>query len=241
MSTVDRPQPRVLPPLEAGQRLDQPTFHERYAAMPEGTWAELVGGVVYMASPLSDEHGDVDHASRLGRSTPRFTPGLEATNVSTILGETPRSSPISQLRIPEELGGLARVVDGYVIGPPELVIEIGKSSRSYDLGAKKDDYEKAGVLEYLFVGIEPDEVRWFVRRDGRFEEMAPGEDGIYRSEVFPGLWLDPKALFDEDLDGLIAALERGLATPEHAAFVAELADARPGVERRLSGGRGRAP
>ena len=34
MSTVDRPQPRVLPPLVAGQRLDQPTFHERYEAMP---------------------------------------------------------------------------------------------------------------------------------------------------------------------------------------------------------------
>ena len=51
------------------------------------------------------------------------------------------------------------------LGPPELVVEVGKSSRSYDLGAKKADYERAGVLEYLFVGIEPDEVRWFVRRE----------------------------------------------------------------------------
>jgi Uma2 family endonuclease len=154
----------------------------------------------------------------------RSTPGLASSaNVTTQLGDDVETQPDSQLRIPEKLGGQTRIVDGYVTGPPEFVIEIGKSSRSYDLGPKKDDYEKAGVLEYLFVGIEPDEVRWFVRREGRFQEMAAGEDGIYRSEVFPGLWLDPRALFAEDLNGLIAALERGLATPEHAAFVDWLA------------------
>ncbi|MBV8678664.1 MAG: hypothetical protein JO355_15990, partial [Planctomycetaceae bacterium] len=50
------------------------------------------------------------------------------------------------------------------------------------------------------------------------------EDGCYHSEAFPGLWLDPRALLDDDLDGLMATLERGLATAEHAAFVARLAD-----------------
>ena len=34
MSTVERAKRTTLPPLEAGQRLDQPTFHERYEAMP---------------------------------------------------------------------------------------------------------------------------------------------------------------------------------------------------------------
>ena len=225
MSTVDRPQTQVLPPLEAGQRLDQPTFHERYAAMPERTRAELVGGVVFMPSPLRDAHGEIDR--NIGGWLflyKRFTPGLRSpNNATTILGDDVEVQPDCQLRIPEELGGQARVVGGYVTGPPELVVEVGKSSRAYDLGPKKGDYEKAGVLEYLFVGIEPDEVRWFVRRDGRFVEMAAGEDGIYRSEAFPGLWLDPKALLEEDLIGLTAALELGLATPEHAAFVAELA------------------
>ena len=231
MSTVDRPQTRVLPPLEAGQRLDQPAFHERYAAMPDSTRAELVGGFVFMASPLHDLHAETDR--NLGGwlfHYKRFTPGVRSPNNATaILGPDVEVQPDSQLRIPEELGGNSRIVDGYVSGPAELIIEIGKSTRSHDLGPKKGDYEKAGVLEYLFVGIEPDEVRWFVRRDGAFQEMSAGEDGIYRSEVFPGLWLDPKALFEEDLNGLIAALERGLATPEHAAFVALL-------EARKAGG-----
>jgi hypothetical protein len=49
---------------------------------------------------------------------------------------------------------------------------------------------------------------------------------LYRSTVFPGLWLDPQALLKDDIDIVVKALERGLATPEHAAFVQRLAAAR---------------
>jgi hypothetical protein len=66
---------------------------------------------------------------------------------------------------------------------------------------------------------------WFVLREGRHVEHPPAPDGLFRSEVFPGLWLDAAALFANNLDGLMAGLERGLATPEHAAFVARLAGA----------------
>jgi Uma2 family endonuclease len=227
MSTIDQPEPRVLPPLIAGQRLDQPTFHERYEAMPPGTWAELVGGIVYMPSPLRNDHGETDLSISywIGHYK-RFTRGLRGgTNVTTILGGPREVQPDQQLRIPVELGGLTRLVDGYVTGPPELVVEVARSSKPFDLGVKKGDYERAGVPEYLFIGLEPEEVRWFVRRGGRFAELPPDPDGIYRSEVFPGLWLDAKALFDDDLDRLIAVLDQGLATPEHAAFVARLAEA----------------
>ncbi len=86
------------------------------------------------------------------------------------------------------------------------------------------------MREYVVVALEPDEVFWFVRREGRLVALAPGDDGIFRSEVFPGLWLDPAALFADDMERLINMLERGLATPEHAGFAAELsarARARP--------------
>jgi hypothetical protein len=63
--------------------------------------------------------------------------------------------------------------------------------------------------------------------------LRPGPDGIYRSKIFPGLWLDPQALFADDLDRLIEVLEQGLATPEHEAFVAKLARAkRKGLDAR---------
>ena len=231
MSVVERPERLAPPPLVAGQRLDQVTFHERYEAMPPETRAELVGGVVYMPSPLRDSHGETDKdvSYWLGHYK-RFTRGVRSPNNVTVkLGPKGESQPDTQLRIPAELGGQSHLdAGGYITGPPELIVEIGLSSRRFDLGPKKDDYERAGVLEYLFVGLAPNEIRWFVRRDGRFVELPPGPDGILRSEVFPGLWLDPRALFFEELDGVIAVLERGLATPEHAAFAARLAGANPG-------------
>lgn len=230
MSTVDRPESKVLPPLVPGQRLDRATFHERYAAMPPNTRAELVGGVVYMPSPLSYEHGapDADLSYWLGHYK-RFTRGLGAAANATVQFENyGEPQPDLQLRIPEELGGQSRIEGGYVVGPPELIVEVSKSSRKYDLGPKKADYERAGVREYVFVGLDPQEVRWFVHRDGRFDELPPDINGVVRSDVYPGLWFDSKAFFAEDMERLIATLERGLATPEHAAFVARLGQARKG-------------
>jgi Uma2 family endonuclease len=231
MSTVERAKRRAIPPLEAGQCLDQPTFHERYEAMPPNTRAELVGGVVYMPSPLSADHGEPDNdVSGWLFHYKRFTPGVRSPNDATvILDQWGEPQPDCQLRIPAELGGQTHLDEnGYITGAPELVVEIARSSRSYDLKQKKADYERAGVAEYLVVELDPNRIHWFVRRGTRFAQLQPGPVGVYRSKIFPGLWLDALALFSEDLDRVIKVLEQGLATPEHAAFVAKLAAARAG-------------
>ena len=88
---------------------------------------------------------------------------------------------------PQALGGQTRIEQGYIVGAPELVIEIARSSRSYDLNEKKAEYARAGVREYVVVELDPDRVHWFILRDGRFRGFARRRDGIYRSEVFPGL------------------------------------------------------
>lgn len=223
MSTIDR-RTTSPPPLVAGQRLDRPSFHARYAAMPPGTRAELIGGVVHMPSPLGSDHGLTDRSVSywLGHYE-RFTPGTSgANNASVFLGALGEPQPDGLLLILPEFGGRSRIEGGFFAGAPELVVEVARSSRNIDLGAKKADYERAGVPEYLVVAREPDEIFWHVLRDGRYALSPPGADGLYRSEVFPGLWLDPRALFARDLDGLAATLDRGLATPEHAEFVAGL-------------------
>jgi Uma2 family endonuclease len=122
-----------------------------------------------------------------------------------------------------ECGGRTQADRRFVQGVPELLVEIADTSRYTDLGPKFDDYERVGVLEYVVRAIEPDEVLWFVLRDGRLTDLPPGPDGIYRSEVFPGLWLDPQALLLGDTRRLRAVVEMGCATPEHAEFVARLA------------------
>ncbi len=67
-------------------------------------------------------------------------------------------------------------------------------------------------------------IDWFVLRGGRYERLARPADGILRSEVFPGLWLDATALLADDLRGVLAVLSRGIASPEHAEFVERLGD-----------------
>jgi hypothetical protein len=125
-----------------------------------------------------------------------------------------------------KLGGQTRVDEqGYLKGAPEMVVEVARSSRSYDLNQKKDDYERVGVREYVVVELKPDSVHWFIRRGKRFQVLRPDRGGIYRYEVFPGLWLDAEALFAEDLDRLMQVLNQGFATPEHADFAAKLAAA----------------
>jgi Uma2 family endonuclease len=226
MSTVRRPPTKLMPPLKNGQRLDQPAFHKRYEAMPPDTRAELIGGIVYMPSPVSGDHGEP--ASDVGGWLFLYktaTPGVRSPSDTTvILGADSEPQPDNQLWIPAELGGQVTLDrHGYVTGAPEMVVEIARSSRSFDLNEKKADYERAGVLEYVVVEVDPDRIHWFVRRENRFEKLASGQDGIYRSEVFPGLWLDARALFSEDRRKLIAVLNRGLRTRAHAAFAAELA------------------
>jgi Uma2 family endonuclease len=215
--------------LEAGEQLDQPTFHERYEAMPPETRAELVGGVVYMPSPVSDDHAEPDNdISGWLFQYKLLTPGVRSPNDATVkLDRLGEPQPDCQLRIPAELGGQTSLdEDGYITGAPELVVEIARSSRSYDLNEKKADYERAGVLEYVVVELGPNRIHWFIRRGNRFEDLPPGDDGIYRSETFPGLWLDADALFAEDRPRLIRVLKRGLRTAEHTAFVARLAAAK---------------
>jgi Uma2 family endonuclease len=214
-----------MPPLEEGDHLDQKTFHERYEAMPEGTRAELIGGIVFMPSPLKRRHSRMHiHILRWLATYEESTPGTEAhDNASTILDEQNEPQPDACLLILPPGKGQTRDEDEYIVGPPEWIGEVASSSAAIDLHRKRDAYEHAGVKEYVVVIVRQQQVVWWVNQGGRFEELAPGADGIYRSEVFPGLWLDPAALLRQDGPGVLEVLRQGLATPEHQAFVARLA------------------
>lgn len=214
-----------LPRLEAGDHLDQATFHKRYKAMPPGFRAELIEGVVIVPSPLSPEHG-VFHALIVGWLTNYWiaTPGTEARdNATAILGDASEPQPDAALIIDPACGGqTGHLEDGYATGPPELIVEVASSSASIDLHAKRRDYERQGVLEYIVVVVRQGVIRWFVLRDNVYEEIAVDEHGIFKSTVFPGLWLHAEALLQ--LDGLkvMDVLRQGMATPAYAAFVRRL-------------------
>ena len=239
MATVENPEakttpdadlldPEGFPWLENGERMDQKTFHERYPRMPPGFKAELVEGIVYvMPSPLRLRHGRNDfELSGCLFLYKAATPGTAGqNNTTTILGDESEPQPDSALLILQEYGGQSRDGEGdddYTYGAPELIVEVAYSSRSLDLHGKLRDYERAGAREYVVFDLRLRALRWYVLRDGKFEPLPPDPDGIFRSRVFPGLWIDPIALAAKDSAALVATLQRGLASPEHAAFVGEL-------------------
>jgi Uma2 family endonuclease len=223
--SAQRTTQETLPPLEPGDHLDQKTFHERYEAMPPGTRAELIGGTVFMPSPLKRPHSRAHGLLYTWVSGYEdATPGTEShLTATTILDDEAEPEPDVGLLIVAPNHGQTREEDGYIVGAPEFISEVASSSEAIDLHGKRDDYERTGVREYVVVALRQQRVYWFVRRDNRFVEMQPGADGILRSEVFPGLWLDPAALLRGDRRRVLEVLRQGLATAEHAAFVARLA------------------
>jgi Uma2 family endonuclease len=228
MATVSGPTPQTdLPELHTGDRMTREEFHRIYEQMPEGFRAELIGGIVYVASPLQLRHG----TNHLPLGTLFFTyegntPGVESgDNTTILLGEEGEPQPDLFLRILPEYGGQSRTTaDDYVAGAPELIAEIAHTNRAIDLHAKRDDYTRYGVCEYLVVCLRENRLRWFDLRAN--QELQPDADGVFRIRTFPGLWIHGEALLAKDYHRLMAALQQGLAMPEHAAFVSRLAAAR---------------
>jgi len=133
------------------------------------------------------------------------------------------SQPDALLLIDPTRGGQARFSpDDYIEGAPELVAEVASSSVSYDLHAKLHAYRRNGVREYIVWRVLERTIDWFVLRAGQYEPLPMDANGLVRSEVFPGLWLDPLALVRGELATVLAIVQQGLGSPEHAAFVARL-------------------
>jgi Uma2 family endonuclease len=192
---------------------------------------ELIGGIVFMGSPAKRRHGrSTKLLVRWLDEYEEATPGTEAyDNTSNVLSDEDEPQPDACLVILPEQGGQTRDEGDWLAGPAELIGEIASSTESYDLHGKKHAYEKAGVKEYLVVVLRQKRVHWSINRQGQFVDLPVDAAGILRSETFPGLWLDPVALLANDRQRLLEVLRQGLATSEHAAFVARLA-AKKGLE-----------
>jgi Uma2 family endonuclease len=215
-----------LPPLEPGDRLTREEFERRYEAMPLLKKAELIEGVVYMPSPARfRRHGKPSrHLSTWLGTYEASTPGVEgADNTTARLDLDNEPQPDVLLLIDPDCGGQAKVsTDDYIESAPEWVGEVAASSASIDLNTKLHVYRRNGVREYLVWRVLDGDVDWFVLRGGQYDRLAADASGILRSEVFQGLWLDVKALVRRDLARVLAVLQQGLASPEHASFVARL-------------------
>jgi Uma2 family endonuclease len=227
-------------PLRDGMRMKQPEFHRLYGECPNDVKFELIGGIVYMAAArLRRSHSAYD--GELGFLLERYrrtTPGTEVLhNATTILGDESEPQPDLGMRILPEYGGQStNTDDDYVDGAPELLVEVSITTQRMDLRLKRADYEREGVCEYLVLDGERREIHWFNFREGG--SILPNRQGVYRSRVFPGLWIDGPALLAQDSARLEKSGMAGLASREHAAFVKRLEATRRRLARHKDESRG---
>jgi Uma2 family endonuclease len=193
---------RPVPSLENGDHLSAREFLRRYEAMPEVKKAELIQGIVHMASPVRlDLHGKPDALIQgwlcvYAASHPEAT---HATNVTVRLDSDDVAQPDAVLFLDAVHGGKAAVDEsGYLSGAPELVVEIAASSVSRDAREKLVSYRRAGVAEYLLWRVLDEEIDWFLLEEDEYRPIQP-EEGLLRSRVFPGLALPVAAALSGDL------------------------------------------
>jgi Uma2 family endonuclease len=196
------------PVLESGDHLSRPEFHRRYCARPDIKKAELVEGVVFVASPVSARHGrpHADVMRWLGTYCDTHPDLNLYDNVTVLLdGDNEVQPDVCLWR--EEPGGPHLNDDYYIEGAPQLVVEVAASSASYDLHEKLRVYRRNGVPEYIVWRVLDEQLDWFRLQEGEYVKIAPDADGIIESAVFPGLRLAVSNLLVGDLAGVRAALE----------------------------------
>lgn len=223
------PRKAAAPPLQPGDRLSREEFERRVEEMPESAKVELIDGRVYMPPPAYEEHHGSPHmaVNFFIASYWMTTPGvIAADNSSLRLDMKNLPQPDTYLRILESHGGrTCRTKAGYIEGAPELVVEVAASSVSYDLHDKLEAYRRNGVNEYIVWRTYENAINWFVLGSARYKPLLPKSNGVLCSKVFPGLWLDVPALLRLDLARVRDVLAQGVASSEHADFVAKLASA----------------
>ena len=224
-TTETIPQQKVSP-LKDGERLTREQFHERYLAMPHIKKAELIEGIVHMPSPVSSGFHGTPHISLSGwvYTYIAHTPYLEGGDDASVFFDGDNEfQPDVHLRIEPEAGGHSWLnEDSYLVGAPELAVEVSGTTKSIDLGKKKQVYQRSGVKEYLVWRVRDDEVDWFGLEKGQFVPLKSDKKGLLKSEFFSGLWLDVPALLANDKLKVLETLHEGLESKEHAEFVASL-------------------
>jgi Uma2 family endonuclease len=176
--------------MSRAARLAPYTFEDFCALVKDGEKADLINGVIYMASP---DNTDANRLSVwLGGLIDLFVEEKElgaiyASRVAFRLGEKNGPEPdIAFVRTDR----LHLVERGFVQGGPDLAIEIvSPESEDRDYVKKRKQYEEAGVPEYWIVDEMENQVTLLrLGKDGKYREVRPRK-GVLTSKALPGFWL----------------------------------------------------
>lgn len=174
------------------------TFDDFCVLVKDGQKADLIDGVIYMASPENIDSNllevwllrlisDFVEERSLGQ--------VLVSRVAFRLGEHQAPEPDISFVRTERLHLLHR---GYVEGPPDLAIElVSPESRERDYERKREQYRRAGVTEYWIVDEMEQRVTLLrLTTSGAYREVRPRK-GVLHSEALTGFWLRPEWLWQQ--------------------------------------------
>lgn len=181
---------------------DRVSFEEFLEWLDEDTHAEWVDGEVILKMPVSVEHQKVN--SFLYQI-------ISAWMNYHQLGETYHPPLLVRFTLPDGKR-VAREPDIVVIlnsnpgafteqyfeGVPDLIVEVvSPGRRNVDRLTKFEEYESAGVPEYWVIDPERRYAEFFqLDESGAYRIALSGSEGVYRSRVLEGFWLEVRWLWE---------------------------------------------
>lgn len=192
----------------AEKRTDYVSYEAFLAALGE-THAEWVDGRVIFMSPASDRHQDL--VRFLTAVLSHFTEVYDLGVVRPAPFQM-KLSPDGPGREPDVLfvakANLGRLKKNRLEGPADLVVEIiSPESRARDRGEKFYEYEAGGVREYWLIDPDRQQAEFYRPDERGIYQPVPLQEGIFESQVLPGLRLEVAWLWAEPLPPLLSILK----------------------------------
>lgn len=204
LSSIEQPVPRkTRQPSRKRVTLDA------FLNSPDETFSEWVDGEVITLS-VTDRHQDM---AEFLAALLRFV--AEAHDLGVV-----RTAPFAMKLVTRPSGrepdvvfvaneNRKRITTQFLEGPADIVIEIiSPESRTRDRRDKFFEYAQGGVKEYWLLDYERKRAEFFqLGEDGTYYAMPVSEEGVFRSELLPGFWLQIEWLWQEPLPKLMTVLK----------------------------------
>jgi Uma2 family endonuclease len=185
------------------------TYDDFCALVREDQKADLIDGVIYMASPENIDAHDLFGwlYSVMRFFVRRRTLGrVFGSRVACRLDEKNAPEPDILFVARRNANRLER---GGVKGPPDLAVEIvSPESVERDYTTKRIQYERFGVREYWIIDEALKKVTLLrLNRHRTYREVIPRE-GVLHSQVLMGFWLDPNWLWQDPKPDALTILQQ---------------------------------
>ncbi len=193
------------------------TFDEFCVLISDGQKADLIDGVIYVASPDSKRANEITgilqallqlFVSRMKRGGQVYVARF-AFQLSRIDAPEPDVAYVSAAR-------MHLVREGRMDGGPDVAVEVvTRDSKTRDYLLKRRKYEEARIAEYWLIDAVTRKAQFFrLGRDGHYRKVRLEKNRIFRSRAIPGFWLDLRWVCRERIADVSECLEAVLGTAD---------------------------